>query len=203
MFSNNTARRTAASILLLCMTSLAHADEKNLTLDDIDGLARQNLINTMRKADGAQPPAGASAVGVGLGAPLSAPPTAGAAQGAEAAKQPAKRPGGPVRLGTPVSFVGAYSDMSGAHVLYDYQGGIYSAASGAKLLNGWVVTRIDGYHITVSEGKRSWSDVISAPSNASSTTADSAGVRAITDLGGPLPIGGPGVPPAPFIVNGR
>ncbi|WP_133062232.1 hypothetical protein [Paraburkholderia hospita] len=203
MFSNNAARRTAASIFLLCVTGFAHPDEKHLTLDDIDGLARQNLVNTMRKADGTQPPAGAASVGVGLNAPLNSPAPAPDAQVAAASKPP-KRQGPPPRFSPPVSFVGAYSDMSGAHVLYDYQGGIYSAARGAKLLNGWVVTRVDGYHVTVSEGKRTWSEVISAPDTGSGPTGDSAAVRAVTDLGGPLPAGAPGgVGPATVLFNAR
>jgi hypothetical protein len=199
MFSNNAARRTAASIFLLCVAGMVHADEKHLSLDDIDGLARQNLVNSMRKADGTQPAAGASAAGVVLNAPLNAPPPPDAQA---AAPRPPKRPV-PARTSTPVSFVGAYSDPSGAHVLYDYQGGIYSAARGAKLLNGWVVTRVDGYHVTVSEGKRTWSEVISAPETGSSATGDSAAVRAVTDLGGPLPVGGPGMGATTVLFNGR
>jgi hypothetical protein len=185
MFSNNAARRAAASLFVLCIAGLAHADEKHLTLDEIDGLARQNLVNSMRKTDGAQPPA----QGIGLNGPLSAPPAAPDAQPVAAPKPP-KQLSVPVRQTTPVSFVGAYSDMSGAHVLYDYQGGIYSAERGAKLLNGWIVKRVDGYHVTVAEGKRTWSEVISAPA-ASAQIGTSPGLQAITDLGGPLPpVGG-------------
>jgi hypothetical protein len=181
MFSNNAARRAATSLFVLCVAGLAHADEKHLTLDDIDGLARQNLVNSMRKTDGAQAPA----QGVGLNAPLSAPTSASEAQPVAAPKPP-KRLTVTARPTTPVTFVGAYSDMSGAHVLYDYQGGIYSAERGAKLLNGWIVTRVDGYHVTVAEGKRTWSEVISAPA-APIQTGSPPGLQAITDLGGPLP----------------
>lgn len=76
--------------------------------------------------------------------------------------------------------------MSGSHVLYDYQGGIYPAQRGEKLLNGWTVTRVDGYQVTVSEGKRTWTEIISAPS-AAPQAVDGPAVQAITDLGGPLP----------------
>jgi hypothetical protein len=194
MFSNNTARVAAASLFALCIASLAHADEKHLTLDDIDSLARQNLVNSMRKTDAAQAPA----QGVALNAPLSAPPAPPVAAAADSPK--ASKPASPpAHRTTPVTFVGAYNDMSGAHVLYDYQGGVYSAARGEKLMNGWVVTRVDGFHVSVSEGKRTWSEVISAPSMPL-PMGDSPAVRAITDLGGPLPVG---TSVGPFGMNGR
>ncbi|MEM5370952.1 hypothetical protein V4C53_33635 [Paraburkholderia azotifigens] len=183
MFSNNTVRVAAASFFSLCIVSLAHADEQHLTLDDIDGLARQNLVNSMRKTDATQAPA----QGIGLNAPLSAPP-APPVTTAVVVPKGSKPADPPARRTTPVTFVGAYSDMGGVHVLYDYQGGIYSATRGEKLINGWVVTRVDGYHVAVSEGKRTWSEVIST-SAASLPTGDSAAVQAITDLGGPLPMG--------------
>jgi hypothetical protein len=184
MFFNNTARFAASSLLAVCAAGIAHADEKHLTLDDIDGLARQNLVNSMRASDKGQTPA----QGVSLNAPLSTPasppppvvatvviPTAPKASTASAQRA------------TPVTFVGAYSDMSGAHVMYDYKGGVYSAARGERLINGWVVTRVDGYHVSVSEGKSTWTDVISAPPT-SLPTGDGAAVKAITDLSGPLPM---------------
>ncbi|MGF6637106.1 hypothetical protein [Paraburkholderia tuberum] len=181
MFSSNSGRFAAASALVLCIAGLAHADEKHLTLDDIDGLARQNLVNSMRKADGAQPPAG----GVALSAPLLTAP-APVATATIVAKSP-KRSDTPARKVIPVSFVGAYSDYAGPHVLYEYQGGVYAAGRGEKLLNGWVVTHVDGYRVTVAEGKRTWSDVISQPAGAGST-GDGPAIQAITDLGGPLPM---------------
>ncbi|MFL9963845.1 hypothetical protein PQR02_22815 [Paraburkholderia sediminicola] len=182
MFSNKSGRFAAASLVVLCAAGLAHADEKHLTLDDIDGLARQNLVNSMRKADGSQPPAG----GVALSAPILAAPAPPAATVNIVAKPP-KRLETPVRKSSPVSFVGAYSDSSGAHVLYDYQGGVYSASRGEKLLNGWVVTRVDGYRVTVAEGRRTWSEVISQAAGVGST-GDGPAIQAITDLGAPLPM---------------
>lgn len=180
MFSNKAARAAAVTLFALCAAGLARADEKHLTLDDIDGLARQNLVNSMRKADGAQ----ASASGVALNAPLSTPaappPVVAVVKAPKAVSPSAPR-------AVPVTFVGAYSDMSGQHVLYDYQGGVYFAARGEKLINGWIVTRVDGYHVSVSEGKRTWTEVISAPPP-SQPTGNTPAVRAITDLGGPLPM---------------
>lgn len=186
MFFNKGARRVAASLCVLSLAGLSHADEKHLTLDDIDGLARQKLVDSMRKTDGAQ----AAAQGVGLNAPLSAQPPAAPDGAPSVAPKVVKRASAPVTATTPVKFVGAYSDMSGSHVLYDYQGGIYPAQRGAKLLNGWTVTRVDGYQVTVSEGKRTWTEVISAPST-SPQIVDGPAVQAITNLGGPLPMSGP------------
>ncbi|NUY06161.1 hypothetical protein [Paraburkholderia youngii] len=184
MFSNKSGRFAAASLVVFCAAGFAHADERHLTLDDIDSLARQNLVNSMRKADGAQPPAG----GLALGSPIIAAPLAGASPAATApvVVKP-KRSDAPVKQAIPVSFVGAYSDASGAHVLYEYQGGVYTAGRGEKLLNGWVVTHVDGYRVTVAEGKRSWSDVIAVPAGVASS-GDNPAIRAITDLGGPLPV---------------
>jgi hypothetical protein len=181
MFSNKAARQMAASLCLLGMAALSHADEKHLTLDDIDGLARQKLVDSMRKTDGGQAPAS----GVSLNAPIAAPTPAPDPAPAPTPKAP-RRVVSPVRQTTPVKFVGAFSDMSGSHVLYDYQGGIYPAQRGAKLLNGWTVTRVDGYQVTVADGKRTWTEVISTPS-ASITPIDGPAIQAITDLGGPLP----------------
>jgi hypothetical protein len=180
MFSNKSGRVAAASLFVIFAVGRAHADEKHLTLDDIDGLARQNLVNSMRKTDGVQPPAG----GVVLSAPIMGAPASSAATATVVVKP--KRLDTPAKRAIPVSFVGAYSDASGAHVLYEYLGGVYTAGRGEKLLNGWTVTHVDGYRVTVAEGKRTWSDVISAPAGAV-PLADSPAIQAITDLGGPLP----------------
>jgi hypothetical protein len=197
MFFNKVAWQVAASLCVVGLTSPAHADEKHLTLDDIDGLARQKLVDSMRKTDGAQ----AATAGVGLSAPLNAQPSAVPEGAPSTAPKVVKRASVPGRTTTPVRFVGAYSDMSGSHVLYDYQGGIYPAQRGEKLLNGWTVTRVDGYQVTVSEGKRTWTEVISTPSTAPQVI-DGPAVQAITDLGGPLPMSAPGVG-SPIIPFGR
>lgn len=186
MFFNKVACRVAASLCVLSLASVAYADEKHLTLDDIDSLARQKLVDSMRKTDGVQ----AAAQGVGLNTPLSAQPPAPSEGTPSAAPKVVKRASAAVKTTAPVKFVGAYSDMSGSHVLYDYQGGIYPAQRGEKLLNGWTVTRVDGYQVTVSEGKRTWTEVISAPS-AAPQVVDGPAVQAITDLGAPFPVGGP------------
>jgi len=187
MFSNKTALAACVAIGAMSLMRAAYADEKHLTLDDIDGLARQHLVDSMRKTDSAQ------AQSSGLNTQL---PGAGAApvQPVATVVQPVvvkpKREAAPIKQVPVVNFVGAYGDASGSHyVLYDYQGGIYPAQAGAKLLNGWTVARVDGYTVTVSYGKRTWTEVISPPVAAIPVT-DSTSVQAITDLGGPLPPGG-------------
>ena len=88
-------------------------------------------------------------------------------------------------------------------MLYDYQGGIYPAKQGSKLLNGWVLGSVDGFVVNVSEGKRKWTEVIAA--QAPAVSVDSPGVQAINDLSGPLPPAFPiagGGSPAPAAMGG-
>lgn len=179
MFSNKTA---LAGLFALSLVGVAHAQEKHLTLDDIDGLAREQIVKSMSKA-----PDSTATNGVGLSAPIAAPVAAPAETPA-----PPRKPAPPVKRTIPVSFVGAYTDTSGSYVLYDYQGAIYPAKQGATLLNGWVFGRVDGFVVSLSEGKRKWTEVIAAQSQ--SAAIDSPGIQAINDLNGPLPLGGP-IPP--------
>lgn len=156
--------------------------DKHLSLDDIDGLARQKIVDSLTKAP-AQAPA------TGLNAPLSGPaPAAPVAVVQPAAPKETRKAAAPRAV--PVSFIGAYSDMSGAYILYDFQGAIYTAKAGSKLLNGWTVSRVDGFVVTVSEGKRSWTEVISAPVQMAAAVGDSPALQAVRDLSGPLPPAG-------------
>jgi hypothetical protein len=176
MFSIKTA---LAGLVAFAFVAGVHAQEKHLTLDDIDGLARQNIVDSMRKA----PDAGKPPTNVGLNTSLNANPTP--APETSAPKTPVLKPSPPVKRLIPVSFVGAYSDASGSYVLYDYQGAIYPAKQGTTLLNGWVLGRVDGFVVNVSEGRRKWTEVIVA--QAPAPTVNSPGLQAISDLSGPLP----------------
>jgi hypothetical protein len=176
MFSIKTA---LAGLVALAFVAGVHAQEKHLTLDDIDGLARQNIVDSMRKA----PDAAKQQPNEGLNTSLNANPTP--APDTAAPKAPVRKPSPPVKRSIPVSFVGAYSDASGSYALYDYQGAIYPAKQGTTLLNGWVLGRVDGFVVNVSEGKHKWTEVIAA--QAPAPTLDSPGLQAISDLGGPLP----------------
>lgn len=176
MFSIKTA---LAGLVALALAVGAYAQEKHLTLDDIDGLARQNIVDSMRKA----PDAAKQQTNVGLNASLNANPTP--APDTAAPKAPVRKPSPPVKRSIPVSFVGAFSDASGSYVLYEYQEAIYPAKQGTTLLNGWVLGRVDGFLVNVSEGKRKWTEAIAA--QAPAPIVNSPGIQAISDLSGPLP----------------
>lgn len=184
MFSN----KTAMAAVLIAMMAGAHAQaqtptqEKHLTLDDIDGMARQNLVDSMRK--GATQPQSQSAPSM-VGPATAAPPVV-ASEPAPPPKKPILRASAPEKPITPVSFIGAYSDVSGSYVLYDFQGAIYPARQGAVLLNGWTVTHVDGYRVSVEYAKRKWTEVISAPVM-EARGVDAPAIQAINDLGSPLP----------------
>jgi hypothetical protein len=181
MFSNKAALAGLSALFALSFLASAHAQDKHLTLEDIDGIARQNLVDSMRKGAAQSQPTSTGLAG-GLPSVATAP---AASDPAPSLKKPPRFAAPPKNV-TPVSFVGAYSDMSGTYVLYDYQGAIYPARQGTTLINGWTVTRVDGYQVSVEYAKRKWTDVITAPVRAM-PAFDTGPVRAVTDLGGPLP----------------
>ncbi|AOJ10106.1 hypothetical protein [Burkholderia mayonis] len=161
----------------------------SLSIDDIDQLARANIA---RQLSG-------GAVGNGILPPGSMtqqqPGIAASSATAEAAPKPLEQPVRQPRAhAEPVTFLGAFNDEAGAHVLYSYRDAIYPARVGATLLNGWSVKGVDGYAVTVVEGKRAWKEPIrgSEPIRSPATNA----IRSLVDLGSPLPAGAPlpGVP---------
>ncbi|AME28717.1 hypothetical protein AXG89_33605 (plasmid) [Burkholderia sp. PAMC 26561] len=168
--------------MALALAGGLHAQEKHLTLDDIDQLARQKIVDSMKKTPDGN---GSQQAAPMLGASL--PATPAPAQAAEAPK-PAPRRVAPVAQSVPVTFLGAFSDSTGSYVLYDYMGAIYPGRQGTKLLNGWTVSRIDGYQVTVTEGKRSWSQVIVAQAiPVPEPSASGSSMQALNDLNSPLP----------------
>jgi hypothetical protein len=88
-----------------------------------------------------------------------------------------------------VRFVGAFSDMSGPSVLYEFRGASYPAHVGTKLLNGWIVKRVEGFVVTVAEGRQTWTETISGGTSSGSDNQQPATpiARALNALGGPLP----------------
>ncbi|NIE81913.1 MULTISPECIES: hypothetical protein [unclassified Burkholderia] len=169
----------------------AHADpaSANLSIDDIDQLARANVVRSL----------GGGATGPGMlppGAMLQ--PQPGIAASGAAVGTPAKPVEKAIRAARahaePVAFLGAYNDETGAHVLYSFHDAIYPARVGATLLNGWCVKGVEGYAVTVAEGKRTWKEPIRgmAPVQSPAATA----TRSLVDLGSPLPAGAPlpGIP---------
>ncbi|MCP3724683.1 hypothetical protein M3I53_16380 [Paraburkholderia sp. CNPSo 3272] len=148
--------------------------DTHLTLRDIDDLARSKLTRALR-GDG-DAPASSAAVTLKTPAPV------------ESAPAVVVRPYVPRARTSPVTFVGAFADGSGQHVLYDYNGAVYPARLGEKLLNGWIARRVDGLSVTVADGKRTWSVPMSGNSQESSASTFVTGA-ALGDLSSPLPPG--------------
>jgi hypothetical protein len=88
-------------------------------------------------------------------------------------------------------------------VLYDYQGTTYTARQGARLLNGWTVASVNGFEVNLVDGKRKWTDTIAAPADAPVSVVDSPAIRAISDLGSPLPPGGIAAATPTFVPFGK
>jgi hypothetical protein len=173
MFSTNWPHRAACIVTLMLIASAAMAQESHLTLDDIDKLARQRLVDSMRKSEGGAAWPG----GVGLGSPLGAAALAPVMASAPLAVKAEQKPAPVAKRVIPVAFVGAYSDSSGAYVLYDYQGTTYTARQGARLLNGWTVASVNGFEVNLVDGKRKWTDTIAAPADAPVSVVDSPAIR--------------------------
>ena len=186
MFSTNWPHRTACIVTLMLVAGAVLAQESHLSLDDIDKLARQRLVDSMRKSEGGTGSPG----GVGLGSPLGTAAPAPVMASAPVAVKVERKPAPVAKRVIPVAFVGAYSDPSGAYVLYDYQGTTYTARQGARLLNGWTVASVNGFEVSLADGKRRWTDTIAAPADVPVSVVDGPAIRAITDLGSPLPPGG-------------
>jgi len=150
----------------------------HLSIDDIDQITRSKIARDLGGDGGQQ----GSAVALNAPAPASAPASAHVIK----ATPPSPR-------AEPVRFVGAFSDVSGSSVLYEYRNASYPAHVGAQLLNGWTVKRVDGFVITVADGKRTWTETISGgtPENSDNPQPNIKVGRPLADLGAPLP---PGVP---------
>ncbi|MFP3708512.1 hypothetical protein SB783_31320 [Paraburkholderia sp. SIMBA_009] len=140
----------------------------------MDELARGRITRALR-GDGDAP---ASSAAVTLKTPVPA----------ASAPAPVVQPFVPRERTTPVTFVGAYSDSGGQHVLYQYNGAVYPARVGEKLLNGWVARRVDGLSVTVAQGKHTWSVPMSAGAQETTGSSFVAG-SALGDLSSPLPQG--------------
>ncbi|MGF6960705.1 hypothetical protein [Paraburkholderia youngii] len=146
----------------------------HLSIDEIDQITRSKIA---RQLAGEAGPQGAS---VTLNAPAPAPVPVTA---------PVARATPPAPRMEPVRFVGAFTDVSGTSVLYEYRSASYPAHVGTKLLNGWTVKRVDGFVVTVTDGKRTWTETISGGSANTSDSPQQSGspTRTLNDLGGPLP----------------
>ncbi|WP_154671314.1 hypothetical protein [Paraburkholderia mimosarum] len=177
------ASQAAATVAAPVMAP-APASDAHLTLRDIDQLARNKVARALRDGDGA-------------GSATPAAPASAAPLRAEA--PPPATPPAPVLVAPawrsprvdPVTFVGSFTDQQGLHVLYQYGGAVYPARRGEKLLNGWVVRKVEGLFVTVAEGKatrtvamRSGVQEGVAPAGNATPVAVSGPLR---DVGAPLP----------------
>jgi hypothetical protein len=154
--------------------------DSHLTLREIDKLARDKVARALRDGDepASSPAASHPATPVN---PVDAKPPAEAPIPTFISRTP--------RV-DPVTFVGSFRDDQGMHVLYEYDGAVYPARLGEKLLNGWVVRKIDGLTVTVAQGKRTWSSPMrgGAPDDVTTTSTAPAAVSGpLRDLGSPLP----------------
>ncbi|KVF40311.1 hypothetical protein WJ09_26865 [Burkholderia vietnamiensis] len=176
----------------LALTAYAEPATPRLSIDDIDQVARANVV---RQLSGGAP--GSSTLSPNVGGMTTPQPgiVASAAAVSGPAKPSAKSAARTHARAEPVSFLGASRDESGSYVLYLFQDAIYPARVGATLLNGWSVKAVDGYAVTVAEGKHTWKEPIRAavPVPSASTNA----VRSLIDLASPLPSGGP-IPGTPI-----
>lgn len=175
-----------AAIGIVTASLPVRAEGPHLTLNDIDELSRNNVVRQLKGS--ADSPSGASATPASLGTPLPTGPDTSSAP-----KRPLAQRSAPVRSqAEPVTFVGAYSDATGGYVLYEMAGGVYPAHLGTKLMNGWTAQKVSGYLVTVSEGKRVWTEPIRGGSSPGAVNTPT--LQAINDLGGPLPPGGMATP---------
>jgi len=157
--------------LWACLITAAYADTAtpHLSLDDIDQMARANIA---RQLNAATP------------APSSTPPATVKAEHPVHAV-----PGRPSV--EPVTFVASYADASGAtYVLYSYRGAIYPARVGSPLLNGWMAKAVNGFVVTVTDGRRTWKVPVHGEPQ-SSASDGSPTTPTLFNLATPLPSGGP------------
>ncbi|MEW6346257.1 MAG: hypothetical protein RXR20_00975 [Paraburkholderia sp.] len=179
----------AVCVLGALCTVGARAETPKLTLDDVDQLSQAKLVHDLTGGE-AKPGS----------APQPLPASAAAAPVAEAKPVRHIEPVAPV---TPVNFVGAYRDEhGGSFVLYEFNGAVYPARVGEKLLNGWSTRKVDGFLVTVAsgagKGSHTWTEPIRSMTPVLTPVAPAvfagSSLQAIRDLGSPLPPAGVGMP---------
>lgn len=172
----------AIASILLCVSFGAQADQSQLTLDQIDEAARLQMMRSL----GMNTPDKAS----------SAPAT----QSKDATAQKVVTPRKPEA--DPAVFVGAFSDALGTTVLYQYQGAVYQARAGSRLLNGWTVEAVRDFQVYLSFQGRAWTAPIVAAS-ATEPEPRSPAVDALSGLASPLPVGQPVSTQMPRVKGGN
>lgn len=157
------------------------ASDGRLTLRDIDQLARNKVARALRDGD----EAGATATGNAKPAAAThaeVPPPVPAVIAPAVVRAP--------RV-DPVNFVGSFTDGNSVHILYEYDGAVYPARLGEKLLNGWIVRKVDGLFVTVAQGKTTRTVAMRGGAAETATPAGNGAPVAVSgplrDLGAPLP----------------
>lgn len=179
---------TKTLVFVICalsaITTHAETPTPKLTLDDIDQLSRAKVVDSLKGADSK-----------GGSMATTPQPTASAPAPLRDAHVFVPRATPRVDHLGPVMFVGAYHDERGASfVLYEFRGGVYQARVGTELLNGWTARKVDGFRVTVSEGRgknpRTWTETMRAEAPPVQVSSAPGTLQAINDLGSPLPPGG-------------
>ncbi|BCF95130.1 hypothetical protein [Paraburkholderia largidicola] len=154
------------------------APPSRLSIDEIDEKIRAQVSRQL-SGDGDA----AKSIGLNTPAPQAAPAPV------VVIKPPAPQP---VRARTEaVKFVGAFNDATGSSVLYEFRGAFYPAHVGEKLLNGWRVSKISGFLVTVTDGEgkkpRTWTEPIAGGVATADPQDNNAPARTLNDLSGGLP----------------
>jgi hypothetical protein len=171
------AAMAASAVTQAASVPVPATPPSRLSIDEIDEKIRAQVSRQL-SGDGD------AAKSIGLNTPAPAAPPA-----------PAVRvffPQQPVRARTEsVKFVGAFNDATGSSVLYEFRGAYYPAHVGEKLLNGWRVSKISGFLVTVTDGEgkkpRTWTEPIAGGVASADPQDNNAPARTLNDLSGALP----------------
>jgi hypothetical protein len=188
MFSTRRVVALACAIGSVCATG-AHAQTTtpHLSLDEIDSMVRNKVVRQITGDAGADGTPNAANLTKPQPMLAASMPTAATASVTKVDTAPS-RDTAAARSREPVSFVGAFADPGGgSYVLYEFRKAVYHARVGTKLINGWNLKKVEGYLVTVADGKRVWTEPISTPSASEAVSSDGGVPRSIADLGGPLP----------------
>jgi len=145
-------------------------DASRLTLGEIDAAAREKVLRQLRGDNALMSPS--VPVMSQIPAPMVSqmPPTlAGGRVIPAPVEQAHVRPA--VSVGS-AEIVGVVADVRSVRVLYRFNGGIYTAALGEKMLNGLTAKKVRGLNVTVSNGKREWQVPVSSTPVADESDSD-------------------------------
>jgi hypothetical protein len=133
-------------------------DASRLTLGEIDAAARGKVLKELRGDTASGPFVNQ------IPAPMvnQMPPMPPTLVGGRMIPAPAEPPHSAAQVGG-VEIVGVVADGHSVRVLYPFNGAIYSAALGEKMLNGITAKKVRGLNVMVSNGRREWQVPVSTP----------------------------------------